>query len=248
MDAIAGTDAEPVTAAAPRAVPFALLAQDWREVTFLHWAVAPEAVAPLLPPGLRPDLHEGRTYVGLVAFRMVRVGPPRLPVPYFGTFAETNIRVYSVDRHGRRGVVFLSLDAARLLPALVGRYVARLPYRWAAMRVGREPGGTVRYRSRTRWPGRGTVDRLAIRPGERIGVPTATETFLTARWGLHTRIAGRTRYLPNVHESWPLHRAELLDQHSGLVAACGLADAVAEPVSVLFAPAVSVRFGLPLRA
>jgi uncharacterized protein YqjF (DUF2071 family) len=245
MDAVG---IEPVTATAARPVPFAVLAQEWRDVTFLHWAVSPDAVAPLLPPGLRPDLHEERTYVGLVAFRMVRVGPPRLPVPYLGTFAETNIRVYSVDRYGRRGVVFLSLDAGRLLPTLVGRYVTRLPYRWAAMRLRREPGGTVRYRSRTRWPGRGTVDRLAVRPGEPIGTPTATEAFLTARWGLHTRIAGRTRYLPNVHESWPLRRAELLDHRSGLVAACGLADAGAEPVSVLFSPGVSVRFGPPVRA
>ncbi|BCJ33447.1 hypothetical protein Athai_09500 [Actinocatenispora thailandica] len=245
MDAPVGSDAEPVTATAPRPVPVAVLAQDWREVTFLHWAVSPAAVAPLLPAGLRPDLHEGRTYLGLVAFRMVRVGPPRLPVPYLGTFAETNVRVYSVDGRGRRGVVFLSLDAARLLPALVGRCAARLPYRWAAMRLRREPGGTVRYLSRTRWPGRGVRDLLAVRPGARIATPSATETFLTARWGLHTRLAGRTWYLPNIHQSWPLHRAELLDRDSGLVTASGLADAAADPVSVLWSPGVSVRFGPP---
>ena len=239
---------EAVTAAAPRRLRFAALVQDWREVTFLHWAVAPAAVAPLLPPGLRPDLHEGRAYVGLVAFRMVRVGPPRLPVPYLGTFAETNIRVYSVDAHGRRGVVFLSLDAARLLPTLVGRYVTRLPYRWAAMRLHREPGGVVRYASRTRWPGRGTGNRLAVRPGEPVTAPTATETFLTARWGLHTRLAGRTRYLPNVHQTWPLHRAELLEAHSGLLGACGLGSPDAAPMSVLWSPGVSVRFGPPRRS
>ena len=237
---------EPVTATAPRPVRTALLAQDWRYVTFLHWAVDPDAVAPLLPAGTRPDLHAGRTYVGLVAFRMVRVGPPHLPLPYLGTFDETNVRVYSVDRYGRRGVVFLSLDAARLLPVLVGRYLTRLPYRWAAMRV-RRADGLVRYVSRSRWPGRGVRSVLTVRPGARIAEPTALEHFLTARWGLHTRIAGRTRYLPNVHQTWPLHRAELVEQDGGLLDGYGLGTAGAAPISVLWAPGVSVRFGRPLR-
>ena len=50
-----------------------MLTQAWRDLTFLHWAVDPAEVAPLLPPGIRPDVHEGRTYVGLVPFRMVGV-------------------------------------------------------------------------------------------------------------------------------------------------------------------------------
>ena len=42
-------------------------------------------------------------------------------VPDVGTFCETTGRVYSVDPQGRRGVVFLSLDAARLVPVLIAR-------------------------------------------------------------------------------------------------------------------------------
>jgi len=47
---------------------------------------------------------------------MVGVSIGRGPaVPYLGTFLETNVRLYSVDETGRRGVVFLSLDADRAL-------------------------------------------------------------------------------------------------------------------------------------
>ena len=38
-----------------------------------------------------------------------------------GSFLETNVRLYSVDEHGRRGVVFRSLEADRLLPVLTAR-------------------------------------------------------------------------------------------------------------------------------
>ncbi len=94
-------DAPPGIAGGP------LLTQVWLDLAFVHWAVPPSAVAPLLPPGVRPDTLHGVTYVGLVAFRMHRVGWFRLPgVPYLGTFPETNVRLYSVDGHGRRGVVF----------------------------------------------------------------------------------------------------------------------------------------------
>ena len=39
----------------------AVLDQAWTDLTFLHWRVDPELVAPLLPAGTRPDLHDGAT-------------------------------------------------------------------------------------------------------------------------------------------------------------------------------------------
>lgn len=225
----------------PRPVRRALLAQSWCELTFLHWPADPELVASYLPAGTRPDLFEGRAYAGLVPFRMRGVGPSaRLGVPYLGSFAETNVRLYSVDEAGRRGVVFRSLDAARLLPVLVARIALRLPYVWASMRV-RHADGVVRYASR-RLPS-GPRSAIAVRPGPRIADPTPLEHFLTARWGMHVPWYGGTRYLPNEHPPWPLHRAELLECEDELMAAAGFGVGGAEPVSVLWSPGVPVRFG-----
>ena len=62
---------------------------------------------------------DGVTYVALVPFRMVGAGLGTGPgVPWLGTFLETNVRFYSVDDEGRRGVVFASLDASRLAVVL----------------------------------------------------------------------------------------------------------------------------------
>jgi uncharacterized protein YqjF (DUF2071 family) len=226
-------------------VRWPLLSQWWRDLTFLHWPLPPEQVAPLLPAGTRPDVLDGVTYVGLIAFRMCRVGPgPGPGVPYLGDFAETNVRLYTVDGAGRRGVLFLSLDAARLAPVLVARWGVGLPYLWSRMRVARD-GPRLRYHSRRRWPGpRGARCDLAVEVGEPIAEPDPLEHFVTARWGLHWSRRGHTRYLPNAHPAWRLHRARLLHLDEELLAAAGT-PVTGPPVSVLYAPGVPVRFGPP---
>ncbi|MFC8194675.1 YqjF family protein [Streptomyces sp. NPDC057298] len=235
---------EPITPDAPVALPRPLLTQQWLDLTFVHWAVEPSAVAGLLPAGTTPDTLDGVTFVGLVAFRMHRVGWLRLPgVPYFGSFPETNVRLYSVDAYGRRGVVFRSMDASRLVPVLMGRLGFRLPYVWSRMSL-RTRGDTVGYTSTRRLPGpRGAYSRLVVRPGERIAEPTCLEHFLTARWGMHNPFSGDTGYLPNDHPRWPLHRATLVTCEENLVRSAGLPSPVADPVSVLYSPGVPVRLG-----
>ncbi|MFD3610717.1 YqjF family protein [Streptomyces atroolivaceus] len=239
---------EPVTPDPPHPAMNPLMTQSWLDLAFLHWAADPADVAPLLPAGTVPDTLDGVTYVGLVAFRMYRVGWLRLPgIPYLGTFPETNVRLYSRDAQGRRGVVFRSLDASRLIPVAVARTVFRLPYVWSRMTIRRE-ADTLAYTSRRRAPGpRGAHSRIVVRTGERIGAPSELEHFLTARWGMHSTFYGRPMYLPNAHPRWPLHRAQLIECDESLVAAAGLPAPAGEPLSVLYSPGVPVRFGRPAR-
>ncbi|MFJ3925182.1 YqjF family protein [Streptomyces sp. NPDC090022] len=235
-----------VTPEAPAVVGDPLLTQEWLDLTFIHWAVDPDVVAPLLPAGTVPDTHEGVTYVGLVAFRMHRVGWLRLPgIRYLGSFPETNVRLYSVDAQGRRGVVFRSMDASRLIPVVMGRVGFRLPYLWSRMSV-RTEGDIVEYASSRRWPGpRGAHSRITVARGERIEEPTELEHFLTARWGMHNAFFGGAAYLPNDHPRWPLYRAELLTCEEDLLASAGLPTPREAPVSVLYSPGVPVRLGRP---
>ncbi|GIE95118.1 YqjF family protein [Paractinoplanes rishiriensis] len=238
--------AEDVTPETARPVRSPLLLQRWADLAFLHWPVAPEVVAPLLPAGTRPDTLDGVTYVGLIGFRMEGFGFLGGPgVPYLGTFCETNVRLYSVDPQGRRAVVFRSLEAERLIPVLVARVSLRLPYMWSRMRLARH--GDVRtYSSRRRWPApRGARNAMSIRIGAPITEPTPLDHFLTARWGLHTRAWGATRHLANEHPRWPLHRATLLSLDDSLVSAAGLPAPAGPPSSVLYSPGVPVIFGRP---
>jgi uncharacterized protein YqjF (DUF2071 family) len=190
------------------------------------------------------------SYVGLIAFRMHRIGWLSLPgLPYLGSFPETNVRLYSVDAAGRRGVVFRSLEASRLLPVATARTAFRLPYRWARMSIDRT-GDVFDYTSRRRdfGPSGRVTSALRVRVGEEIPEPSGLEHFLTARWRLHFSLLGRTVHMPNEHPRWPLRQATLLHCAEGLVEAAGLSAPEGEPVSVLFSPGVKVRFGRPLRA
>jgi uncharacterized protein YqjF (DUF2071 family) len=220
-----------------------LMSQQWRDLTFAHWAVEPERVAGFMPAGVRPDVLDGRTYVGLVPFRMVDAGPGRGPaVPYLGTFLETNVRLYSVDATGRRGIVFLSLDCERLLVCAGARLSFGVPYRWARMTYARD-GEQHTYTSHLLPRGghaRVAVDVGATRPAGEL------EHFLTARWGLHSRWAGRTWYVPNEHDPWSLRGARLLDLDARVLASVGLPELVGrEPDHVAFSDGVTTRFGLP---
>ncbi|HYN30747.1 MAG TPA: DUF2071 domain-containing protein [Dermatophilaceae bacterium] len=236
--------AEPVSSQAPKLTGPVMVNQSWRDLTFLHWAVHPEEVAHRMPPGVRPDALDGVTYVGLIPFRMVGAGIARGPgVPWFGSFLETNVRLYSVDDTGRRGIVFLSLDADRAAVVVGARAAFGLPYRWARMRH-RVSGDVHSYDARPRRPGR-TESHVVVRAGARRS-STELDDFLSARWGLHVRRWGRTWYVPNRHEVWPVHDAEVLALDDGLVASAGLPDLAARPPDhVAFSPGVHTDFGFP---
>jgi uncharacterized protein len=70
---------QPVTASPPDLQGARIMRQQWRDLTFLHWRVDPAEVAPFLPPGTRPDVHDGATWIGLIPFRMVGAGLGRGP-------------------------------------------------------------------------------------------------------------------------------------------------------------------------
>ncbi len=215
------------------------------EITFLHWAIDPALVSPLMPKGVEPDVFDGVTYVALVPFSMQRIGLFGAPaVPFFGSFLETNVRLYGVDEQGRRGVVFCSLEASRLVTVAVTRVATGLNYLWAKMALERD-AERMTYTTRRRWPGpRGLASTISIQVGEPIE-PTPLEQFLTARWGLFLPDRrGRTCYWPNEHPAWPLRAATLEHLDDSLLADAGFPGLAGQaPISVLYSTGVHVRFG-----
>jgi uncharacterized protein len=217
----------------PRVAPLAVVFSD---VTFLHWRYEPDEVCPLLLPGTSPDSFDEAAYVGLVAFRM----------RCYGEFLEFNVRTYSVDEQGRRGVVFLTMEANRL-PWVMAARAAGLPYRWSRMSLARDVH-VLDYESARRWPGpTGLGTRIRVQVGKPIEGGTL-DHFLTARWRLHHRVPAATVTARLAHNRWPLHAADLMDLRDELVVAAGLPAPTAPPVSVLYSPGVRGRLGLPIPA
>ncbi len=216
-------------------------------MTFLHWRVQSSRIAHLFPAGTRPDEFDGSSWVGLVAFELsefaIRPGPV---LPIVGHFPEINVRLYSVDGRGRRGVVFRSLEATRLLTVLAARATLGVPYEWARMSILRT-GTTIEYRSR-RIRARNPTSHIVVTPLQDQVRDNELAHFLTARWGMHSVVLGRTRFVPNEHEPWPLRAAQVISVDDQLLAAAGIPDiATLPPDSVLYSDGVRTRFGLPVR-
>jgi len=238
---------QPLSSTCPTPIGRAWLRNRWDDLTFVHWAYAPEEVQALLPDGLRVDTFEGQAWVSLVPFTMRRAGPSLLPpLPWISTFAETNVRTYVVDSAGHRAVWFLSLDASRLPVVAFARWAIGFPYVWSSMTVDRV-GQRWSYTTTTRrWPRRpAATTQLVVDVGERIE-PTELDVFLTARWGTVARWGGRLRHHPVDHPPWVLHDTDIVELADTALTACGLSRPDSDPV-VRWAEPLDARFGRPVR-
>jgi uncharacterized protein YqjF (DUF2071 family) len=224
-----------------------LMHHTWSSLSFLHWPYDPEILQRLLPSGLVADTHDGKGYVGLILFRLT-ARPAWLPaVPWLCWFAETNVRTYVRGPAGRPGILFLSLDAARLGAVAVARLSPwRLPYHWAAMQLRRD-GDLVTYACRRRWPGPAdATSRIVLR----VGAPyrpeelTTLDRFLTARWCFYTSSRRGLARTAAHHRPWRLSRGTALQVEDRLIAATGLQEPDGEPL-VHWAEPTHARIGRP---
>jgi uncharacterized protein YqjF (DUF2071 family) len=232
----------PVPLAPP--VEHPIMIQRWRRFTFLHWRYPPDAIQPLLPPGLTVESCDGSAWVGVLPFRMEGVRAPGVPaLPWLSQFPETNVRTYVRGPDGRAGIWFFSLDAARLPAVAGGRIGYGLPYFWSDMAV-KASGTTLSYRSRRRWPGPpGARCDARVDVGPPLAAPRPLDHFLTARYRLYSRFAGTLIAANAEHEPWPLRGGTLRHLDQDLVQAAGVPGPDHDPI-VHTSPGVTVRIGM----
>ncbi len=225
--------------------------QTWRDLLFAHWTVPVEAVRPLLPPALEPDLHEGQLYLGLVPFRMCGVRPRWLVSWLALDFLEANLRTYVLHK-GEPGVFFFSLEAASWLAVQAARLGWSLPYFHALMQLQQTPqkpdaasfecapGTRFQYGSARR---SGVGFAATCRVGEPLGPsqPGSLEYFLLERYLLFTARRGRVLRGQVHHSPYPVLAAELESFEESLFAAAGLPAVSRPPDCVHFSPGVEVE-------
>ena len=242
--------------------------QRWLDAVFLHWRIPESVAAGFMPQGVQPDTFDGSSWVGLIGFRMVQAGLGRGPgVPYFGSFNEVNVRLYSREPDGTRGVVFLTLDADRL-PVVLATRAAGIPYVWSRIRHWPPFPGNGGHSQRStreaapvstaghgaselslgysvrRFGAAGARSDFTVVPRLRTAASDPLSIFLTARFGMHGRFHGKTLYVPNTHHEWPLFAADVHRLSDELIAAAGI-RVNGPPESVLYSPGVRTRFGRP---
>lgn len=240
-DRISAADLWPNPPALPAPV---IMGQRWKDAVFLHWRISVEQAAGYMPPGVVPDVFDGSAWVGIIGFQMQEASLGTGPgIPYFGTFTEINVRLYSREPDGTRGVVFVTLDATRLAVVLAAR-TAGIPYVWshATYLPAKANSAAVGYSVR-RFRG-GARSDFAVIPDFDATAEDSLSVHLTARFGLHSVVAGRTAFIPNTHLAWPLFHATTTVLDDSLLHAAGF-DVPGPPDSVLYSPGVYTLFGKP---
>jgi uncharacterized protein YqjF (DUF2071 family) len=184
--------------------------QTWEHLAFAHWAVDPERLAQLIPPGLELDVRDGQAWIAVTPFLLTGLRPRFLPaVPGLSRFLETNVRTY-VRRGGRGGIYFFSLDATNPLAVQGARRLNDLPYRRAQGRM-RRSGRSIRYvirRSDARFPPAWLAARYAAHGRADTAQPGSLEEFLVERYCLFAvREAGEIVRTDIHHAPWRVHSA-----------------------------------------
>ncbi len=183
----------------------------WSELLFAHWPVEPDAVARLLPNGLKLDTRDGKAWVGVVPFLMSDVAPRCFPpIPKLSRFLELNVRTY-VTYDGRPGVWFFSLDAESPIAVRAARATFNLPYMDATMSLAKDESGAIAYRSERTHHGEPSAAFDASYQG--IGkpfqaAPDSLEYWLTARYCLYSADRQGRLYRGEIdHQPWTLSAA-----------------------------------------
>ena len=203
--------------------------QTWHDLLFAHWPVPAAALRRYVPPELTIQEKDGTSWVGLACFRLSDVSVRGLPeLPAVGRFLELNVRLY-VEKHGKPGVWFLSLDASSTLAVLTARTLLNLPYVRARMSMAPHEEG-IRFESeRRRGGGRFCADYLPVR-APRQARPGTLEHFLTERYCLYTRVLGTLARVEIHHRPWPLQDALGRVDAAELLFADGLRTGEAPPL------------------
>jgi len=197
--------------------------QTWCDLLFAHWPVPVAALRAAVPSSLTIQQFDGTAWIGVVPFRMEGVMRRPLPdLPWVSAFPELNVRTY-VERDGKAGVWFFSLDASNRLAVWAARRFFHLPYFHASMQsVGRGDG--IDYRSHR------TSDDAAFEgwyepvSGSYAATPGTLEHWLTERYCLYAESADALMFRTDVHHrQWPLQRARAVIARNTMLDSIGLA-------------------------
>lgn len=222
----------------------------WDRAVFIHYEADPDILQRELPFPL--ELHEGRAFVSLVAFTLLRMRPRcggRLGEWLFKPIAShefLNVRTY-VQHAGEPGIFFLAEWLSNPLSVRLGPQSFGLPYRfghlrYAHARVEGEIFGTVTAREGRLEYG-GTIPAASFDPSE---TESRTE-FLLERYTAFTYRRGRRRLFRVWHEPWLQAPIAIQVTADDLLSSTGQWWKSADYVGANYSPGVEVWMGRPHR-
>ena len=216
--------------------------QTWSHLLFLHWEWDPAEIQKTLPPGLTVDLHEGKTYLGIVPFYMRNIRPRFLPaVPWISNFLELNVRTYVHDEKGRPGVWFYSLDCNQPLAVWTARTFFHLPYFHARMSAPLTEPSSVAYSKHRRGAVSASNFHYRLEGEPTYPEPGSLEFFLLERYYLFAKAPGGILSGQVSHVPYPMVQARVDQWDTKVLALNGFAEPNRPPDHICGSPGVDVH-------
>jgi uncharacterized protein YqjF (DUF2071 family) len=198
--------------------------QNWEDLLFLHWAVEPELLRTLVPLPLELDTFDGKAWIGITPFRVTGLRLSALPeIPGLNSFDELNVRTY-VHYKGMPGILFLSLDASKVVAAMAARLFYALPYYPAETEFTRLGDEYVFGSKRTGGPD--AAFRAHWQKGVRLRDPDQDSLafFLVERYCFFTVRNGNVEMTRVYHHPWILDEAMVFSFESTMLTSLGLPE------------------------
>ncbi len=222
----------------------------WDRAVFIHYEADPVILQRQIPFPL--DLRDGRAFVSIVAFTLLRMRPRvggRFGEWLFKPIAShefLNVRTY-VRQAGEPGIFFLAEWLSNQLSVRLGPRTFGLPYRFGHLRYAhahedREIFGTVAA-NEGRLEYRAPIAAAAFEPTD---AGSLTE-FLLERYTAFTCQRRHRRLFRVWHEPWPQTPIEIEITADDLLASTGDWWRSAECVGANHSPGVEVWMGRPHR-
>ncbi len=107
------------------------LRASWENLVMANYEVDPSILKPYLPKGVELDYYKYKTYVSLVGFMFKKTSLFGIPIPFFGSFEEINLRFYVkrvVGNKVKKGVVFINETVPFKIVALLANKLYKEHY------------------------------------------------------------------------------------------------------------------------
>jgi len=107
------------------------LKANWENLIMANYEVEPSILQPYLPKGVELDFYKYKTYVSLVGFMFKKTSLFGVPIPFFGSFEEINLRFYVRRVEGKKikkGVVFINETVPFKIVALLANKLYKEHY------------------------------------------------------------------------------------------------------------------------
>jgi uncharacterized protein YqjF (DUF2071 family) len=218
--------------------------QKWRDLFFAHWSFPADVIQRTLPEGLAVDKFHGKAWVGVIPLFMKGVHPRFVPaVPIISDFLELNVRTYVLDREGRPGVWFYSLDCNQPLAIAAARVGYYLNYMEAKMDAVEGENGMIDYRCARAGSGKTSRFWYGGKGIAHFAEPGTLDFFLIERYLLFSRdpasgdiFCGRVH-----HEPYPLLHPQMAAWDAVMLELNGLPVPEGPPEQIHFSPGVDVK-------